>query len=609
MRKVSPSSINERRSEAIASLDAFFNKKATGCRLSERTIERYKKRGFRIGWSLSVIGFSDDIHREFRVLVDGGFPYTAPRIVLADAPHLLDWPHLEKDGYLCILPNDASISVDKPVAVVEYLLSEACQLIQECIRGNNKDDFQKEFLSYWYLAVDRGTPNIISLIEPLEANRKIKVWRGNSLLVVGEDQNTLVRWLSRRRYKSRQKSSYRLYDGVLIWLQEPLLPHDFPSNASDVWKLAREKSHGGSAVLEKTVESGTIEINVLLGATTSNGACFGAVTIRPPKVASRSKGRKNLLEAGFRPGHTPKHLLTHRFLSSTAEISKHVAKRADHRWIHGRDQDSTQKLLRERRIAVLGCGSLGGPISRLLAQAGIGNLLLIDPGNMDWPNISRHVLGASSVDSSKSKELAREISASYPHLGEVSGRQIRFGPEEDTIIEQMASYDLIVSTTGDWAAESFLNDLQRERPEYPAVIYGWVEANAAAAHSVHIPQGDACLRCGVNEMGRPILNVIDWPDGRETQQEPACGATYTPYGPVELCWAHALISETVIDALTNDGLAAVHRTWIGSRSRVTLAGGTWSETWVGENGDPGSGELKIERPWRASSNCPVCGRS
>ena len=609
MLNVPSCTVNVRRSEAIACVDTFFSKKSTGSRLSEKTLERYRKNGFRIGWSLTVIGFSDNIHRELRVLVDDGFPYTAPRIALADAPDLLDWPHLEKDGFLCILPTDAAISVENPVAVVEHLLSEACQLVEECISGNNKVDFQKEFLSYWYLAVDRDSPNVISLTEPLGPNRKIQVWRGNSLLVVGEDRKTLDRWLLRRRVKSRQRSGYRLYDGVVIWLQEPLLPHDFPSNASDVWKLARENSHGGAVVLENLVESGTTEINILLGATTSNGACFGAVTVRPPKVTNRSKSNKNRLEAGFRPGHTPKHLLTHRFLSSTAKVTKNVAKRADHRWIHGRDQDSTQEFLRERRIAVLGCGSLGGPISRLLAQAGIGNMLLVDPSIMDWPNIGRHVLGASSVGSSKSKELAREIACLYPHLGDVSGRQVRFGPEEDTIIEQMASYDLIVSTTGDWAADSFLNDLQRERTQYPSVIYGWVEANAAAAHAVHIPQGDACLRCGVNDKGRPQLYVVDWPDGRETQQEPACGATFTPYGPVELCWAHALIAETVIDALTNDGLAAVQRTWIGSRSRVTVAGGVWSETWIGEIGDPGTGDVKVERQWPASSNCPVCARS
>ena len=202
------------RFEAIACVDDFFSKKPTGRRLSERAIERYVNRGFQIGWRLSVIGFSDDVHRELRVLVDGGFPYTAPRIVLADAPDLLDWPHLEKDGFLCILPTDAAVSVENPVAVVEHLLSEACQLIEECISGNNKVDFQEEFLSYWYLAVDRGTPDVISLIEPLGPNRKIQVWRGNSLLVAGEDRKTLDRWLSRRRVKSRQRSGYRLYDGV-----------------------------------------------------------------------------------------------------------------------------------------------------------------------------------------------------------------------------------------------------------------------------------------------------------------------------------------------------------------------------------------------------------
>ena len=285
-----------------------------------------------------------------------------------------------------------------------------------------------------------------------------------------------------------------------------------------------------------------------------------------------------------------------------------AVERADHGWIHGRDQDRRQTALRKRRVAVLGCGSLGGPLVRLLAQAGISNLLLVDPDGMDWPNVSRHELGATSVRCNKANELARVIAQDLPHLGEISARSRRLAPDETSLLREMASCDLIVSTTGNWAAESFLNDVHQEMPDYPPILYGWVEPHAAAAHAVLVMQGDACLRCGVNDKGRPHLTVTDWTYGSETLQAPVCGGAFTPYGPAELCWAHALLAECVIDTLTENLTASTHRVWIGSLSRVEAAGGTWSPKWITEIGNPGTGGRRLERPWPVSTSCPVCCR-
>ena len=90
-------------------------------------------------------------------------------------------------------------------------------------------------------------------------------------------------------------------------------------------------------------------------------------------------------------------------------MTKATVERADHLWIHGRDQDLRQEHLRQARVAILGCGSVGGPLVRLLAQAGVGNFLLVDPGTMDWPNVGRHEMGADSVSRFKAPELARLI--------------------------------------------------------------------------------------------------------------------------------------------------------------------------------------------------------
>ena len=596
-----------RRSAAIASVDDFVAGIPTGERLPAEVLERYDKRGFRLGWRVSI-DFSDGIRRELHLLADNSFPYVTLRIALADEPEILTWPHLEKDGLLCILPSDATVSGENPAGVAEYVLGEACRLIEECIGGENRDDFRTEFLSYWELATDTDVVRFISLVDPHGPARRIVIWRGQGVTVAGDNRTSLTSWLSRWGPTTGSGRRYNLHDGLLIWLPEPLLPAEYPHTAADVRALAREKTPTALDILEGLAVSEVDEIDVLLGAPTRNGTCFGAVTVRHCERGGRFARKRNLLEAGFRPGHVPPRLLVSRYFSNDAKVTKASVERADHEWIHGRDQDRRQSTLRKRRVAVLGCGSVGGPLVRLLAQAGIGNLLLVDPDRMDWPNISRHELGATSVRCNKANEMAREIARDFPHLGEISARSRRLAPHETALVREMASCDLIVSTTGNWAAESFLNDVLQETLEYPPILFGWVEPHAAAAHAVLVMQGDACLRCGVNDKGRPHLTVTDWTLGSETRQAPVCGGAFTPYGPAELCWAHALIAECAIDTLTENLTVSTHRVWIGSLRHVEASGGTWSPKWMSEIGDPGTGGRRLERRWPVSRSCPVCRR-
>ena len=58
-----------------------------------------------------------------------------------------------------------------PARVVEYVVGEACRLIEDCISGDNADDFRREFLSYWMMAADAAAASFISLIEPCGPGR------------------------------------------------------------------------------------------------------------------------------------------------------------------------------------------------------------------------------------------------------------------------------------------------------------------------------------------------------------------------------------------------------------------------------------------------------
>ena len=125
-----------KKTRALARVDHFIARTVKGERLAPHVLERYGKRhGFTLGWCAKV-NFPDGHRHELHILADGDFPYTAPRIAVADGPKVLTWPHLESDGLLCVLPPDTAVSGENPADVVEYVLGEACRLVEECIKGN-----------------------------------------------------------------------------------------------------------------------------------------------------------------------------------------------------------------------------------------------------------------------------------------------------------------------------------------------------------------------------------------------------------------------------------------------------------------------------------------
>ncbi len=597
--------VQERRSVAVAQLDRHFAKVPGGGSLSNHDLEHYKTRGFSVGW-YAPTNFSDGVRRTLHILVDGDFPYNPPRVAIADGPTVLEWPHLEPDGLICILPADASVSIDDPVRVAKSVVRDARRIIEESINEFNVADFRDEFLSYWDLAVGKCATPVTSILDPRGPGRRVSVYRRNSLRIVGESPETLKTWLSHRGMKDNNGGDLSFNNAVLIWLSKPLVPTEYPQTAADLRTLARERSPESVSVLEELAASSPDEIDVVIGAGNRNGACFAAIAIRSPRETVGPNRRGNPLTKGFRPNRVPRRLLLNRYFSRAATLTNATVKRADHLWIHGRDHDTRQDQLHQTRVAVLGCGSVGGTVAKLLAQSGVGNLLLVDPSDLDWPNTGRHYLGARSVGNPKAVALSNEFKQAHPHLNAVSWRRDRVGRSTRRLMIELASYDLIISTMGNWAAECFLNDWQQADRDSPPILYGWVEPNAAAAHAVLIISGGPCFRCGTNEKGRPHLEVTEWKEDSATLQEPACGAMFTPYGPIQLCWAHALLAEAAMDALTNSMVAARHRIWLGSLDRLTVSGGKWTEQWVLEVGDPGIGCIRTERSWPASSSCPVC---
>jgi hypothetical protein len=123
---------------------------------------------------------------------------------------------------------------------------------------------------------------------------------------------------------------------------------------------------------------------------------------------------------------------------------------------------------------------------------------------------------------------------------------------------------------------------------------------------VVIFQRGACLQCGFLWSGDCKLEVTKWAE-ETTQTEPACGAIFQPYGPVELLGTISVGAGLVLDALLRKVTTATHRVWAGPEALLLEAGGSWSKEWINGNLDRTKGGFQEERVWEKDPFCNVCG--
>lgn len=579
----------ERFEAAVAAVEARWEELGWQPRkLDRRELSAYRRRAAEKGWRFAA-EFPGGLRR-LDVLVSAGFPSTPARIALVDRPPFLTWPHVEKDGVLCLFSDTTTMSVDDPYDGVASLLDEAFAMVGAAIRGELDGDFRTEFLTYWHHA-ERGDRTVLSLLDPGPPSRRVRIWEGVSQTVVAENDEQLRAWLANANPKATA-SKVKSRAGAFVWLDRVPTPAEYPSSARDVYALA--ECGDSTELLDELVREALPRTFVLFGAVAEDGPALAAAVVNRPTVV---RGR-DPLSAGFRPSAVPEQVARDRLFGG-APCDRNSVERVDPAWIHGRDRDARVSRLRDAIVAVLGCGSVGAPVAHALARAGVGKLILVDKQVLKSANVGRHTLGIQSIDDPKAPALAHQIRTALPHVEvvhHVSEVQELLLRAEDPLAEM----DVIVSALGDWPAESLVDAWQAGHDRRVPIVYGWTEPYAAAGHAVAITGPGDGLRAGLDAYGVPHLVAVRWAQDPR-RYEPACGAAFDPYGPVELGFVTSLVAQTAVDVILGQITSGTHRIWLARRGLVDFAGGTWSDELRAIAPNVLEGATIVERRWGRSA--------
>jgi len=569
----------------------------TGARpLAEAELQRYKTEGARCGWRLDVAVCDRPVALD--LVIDSRFPRSRPMVALAEPPAFPSYPHVEEDGRLCIVEDSDELDHSQPIAIVKAVLGGAAEILERGVAGTNHAEFQTEFLSYWKPTAKGDAIN--SLVDPCGGTRRVKLWRSKAGYFVAEDRSTLNAWLANRAGKGLPRD-VQCSSALLLWLDQPLLPSEYPKTPEDLRALAARLGEPASATLDAFLGHEQQDWVVLLGAEADNGPCFAAVTIKSGKRNGRKGSRGT---TGFRKGKAPPAVVLGQ--ARHGVLARHRVERADPWWIHGRDGNADLTTLRASRVVMVGCGSLGAPIARLLAQAGVSEIDLVDPDQLKLENISRHVLGADTSRQNKAAALAQRLQRDFPHsraMGHPCAWQ-KLAADNPGILAQA---DLVVSTVGSWSHEAELNVRQLETGHPATILYAWAEPYASAGHAVLIGKSGGCLACGLSPTGHAQFRAAEF-SAPTLQREAACGNYFQPYGAPEITAIASMAADLALDRLLGRADDGAYRIASGREPAIARAGGIWTGDWRAATQNRPSATL-VERVWRHDPVCPACGRS
>lgn len=162
--------------------------------------------------------------------------------------------------------------------------------------------------------------------------------------------------------------------------------------------------------------------------------------------------------------------------------------------------DEGHGALVARKVAVVGCGSLGSKLAVMLARAGVGKYLLIDADVMLPENLVRHDLDWRDMGAHKAAAVARRIQLVNARA-ECQTRQHLIGGQEssgsiETLITSLAECDLIIDATAEGRAFGYLCAAASagKKPVLWAEVFGGGFGGLVARHRPLIEPDPASMR-------------------------------------------------------------------------------------------------------------------
>ncbi len=209
-------------------------------------------------------------------------------------------------------------------------------------------------------------------------------------------------------------------------------------------------------------------------------------------------------------------------------------------------------IMNNKRVVILGCGSVGSLVALELARAGVGNFVLADPDTLEYHNLCRHQCGIEDVGDLKVNALSRKIRNINPKANIVKfDGVIENIPKEilDDFCEPGET--VFVGCADNRTADVYSNRISIYYKSSFVSIGFWERAYAGEIF-YHIPrQGMPCYECALG-YGSNLSVRAEANHHVYSNQENIEGVKFEPGISVDINFITSIGIKLIIDILNNN---------------------------------------------------------
>lgn len=432
-------------------------------------------------------------------------------------------PHVDIKGKICLFELEGILIDQNFYGILSQSLDRASRIIEEGLSGKNKEEFIDEFDSYWM-----QLPCIQFAKCELPKDNRMSVIKYGDKLISKRKKETYGEYLRRSKNKKIYLSPepqhleryYRKDEKILIKnaLYIPVEMEDFLFPPDPRFGVSNE-------YIQCLLEYVDVKRYRSLESKLGNKKLLVFSIQQPNGMVTLLGVILENCEISTENGKC--------ILKSAKRVVPVYIERIDKQYLMARSS-GIKNPLAEKKVLLIGCGSVGGYIANELVKAGIENMMLIDPDFLYETNIFRHVLGLEYVNQYKSVALQRYLEKNIPNL--------KFASLEENIEEaiqegeiEFDTYDIIISAVGNHNVNRWINEFIHSKEIKTPVVYAWNEVLGIGHHIAYIQYGyKGCYECffGRNEETEELYDRTSYcePGQNVVKRVAGCGNTFIPYG-------------------------------------------------------------------------------
>ena len=429
-------------------------------------------------------------------------------------------PHIDVKGKICLFDMEGVLIDQNLCGIILQSIKRAKKIISKGLSGANKEDFINEFDLYWQQlpAVQMAKVDvpcvqnvgIVKYFVNTSKKRKKESYlkfmqrlRGSIIYVSQEIENL-------KRYYKEDKGSIRNAIYIKIKVDDFLYPPDARgTNLKEYFQKVLGYVNGEQlqTIISKIGSDKLVIFEVWQPNDTITflGAIFEKV------LFSFENGLCNL--------------------KSVNRIIPITVSRIDKMYLMTRSNEAIN-ILTDKKILLIGCGSVGSYIANELVKSGIEKMMLIDDDHLYEINVFRHLLGLEYVGQYKCVALQNFLEKNIPDLKILSlVADIEDAVQEGSI--EFEDYDLIISATGSHNVNRWINKYMYLHKLSTPIVYAWNEVLGIGSHVAYIQYGNiGCYECffGRDEDTDELYDRTSYckPGQNIVQKVAGCGSSFIP---------------------------------------------------------------------------------